>query len=92
MELSVRYMLELRDIAGLKEETLVIDNDSSVLDLLGTLFSRYPAIQTVLVDKRTEPSAPRVTVLVNGRNVKFLNGLQTPLSPGDLVCVQPATR
>jgi MoaD family protein len=91
MELNVRYMLELRDIVGFKEEKLDVQGDSTLQDLVGLLFQRYPAIETALVDKRISPT-PRIRILVNGRDVKFLQGFQTPLSSGDLVCVQPATR
>ncbi|MHB0870929.1 MAG: MoaD/ThiS family protein [Chloroflexota bacterium] len=92
MELNVRYLLELRDISGIREEKLLIRNDSTVQDLLEQLFERYPAIQTAVVDRRGSPPVPRVRILVNGRDTKFLRGMQTPLAQGDLVSVQPATR
>ena len=92
MELSVRYILELRDIAGVKEEKLAVGDGSTIQDLLSFLFERYPDMRTVLVDKTFGQATPRVRVLVNGRDMRFLNGFQTPLVAGDLVCVQPATR
>ncbi len=92
MELSVRYLLELRDIAGLREEELRIRDASTVQDLLVQLFERYPAMQAAVVDKGAATPVPRVRILVNGRDTKFLRGMQTPLAQGDLVSVQPATR
>ncbi len=92
MELSVRYILELRDIAGVKEEKLAVRDGSTIQDLLSFLFDRYPDMQTVLVDKTSGNPTPRVRILVNGRDMKFLSGFQTPLAAGDLVSVQPATR
>ena len=91
MELSVRYMLELRDVVGFREEVIDIEASSTVQDLLARLFERYPALESALVDKRAR-SAPRMRILVNGRDMRFLKGFETPLAPGDLVCVQPATR
>jgi MoaD family protein len=32
---------------------------------------------------------PGIAVLVNGRNIRFLQGLETPLGPGDRVAILP---
>lgn len=92
MELSIRYLLELRDISGVKQEVLTVDDGISVEDLLGELLGRYPGMKSILTDKRTGALLPRVKVLVNGRDVRFGGGLQTKLAAGDLVSVLPAMR
>lgn len=92
MELSVRYVLELRDIAGVKQETLALDDGANVEDLLSFLLGRYPDMKSILTDKRTGALLPRVKVLVNGRDVRFVSGLQTKLAAGDLISVLPALR
>ncbi|GAA4218622.1 MoaD/ThiS family protein [Streptosporangium sp. NBC_01639] len=57
-------------------------------ELIGDLESRHPGLRDRLVDK----GALRrfVNVYLNDEDVRFLGGLETPLSDGDTVTVLPA--
>lgn len=62
---------------------------STVGQLLAALLSRFGA------DLRRELMTPEeklktgIAILVNGRNINFLQGLETPLNPGDKVTIIP---
>ena len=56
-------------------------------ELLTELGRRFPALQPILTEQRA--GRPYVKVLVNGRLIDQLQGLDTPLEPGDTVGVFP---
>ncbi|GIH74833.1 MoaD/ThiS family protein [Planobispora longispora] len=61
---------------------------ATLQELIGDLESRHPGLQARLVDQ----GALRrfVNVYLNDEDVRFLGGLETPLSDGDTVTVLPA--
>ena len=59
-----------------------------VAEAVGQLESAYPALVPVLRDEEGA-LRPRVSVYVNDRHVRFLQGLETPLEDGDEVYVLP---
>ena len=48
MQIRMRYFASLREITGLHEEALHIEDEASVLDVRGLLLKRYPALESVL--------------------------------------------
>jgi MoaD family protein len=92
MDLSIRYVLELRDIAGVKQEHITLNDGSNVEDLLGHLLKRYPGMKPILCNMKTGALQARVKVLVNGRDSRFINGMQTKLATSDVISILPALR
>ena len=60
---------------------------ATVGELLAELGRRFPALRPILEQQRE--GRPYVKVLVNGRLADQLQGLDTPLGPGDTVGVFP---
>ena len=62
-------------------------------DTLGALIARlnaeYPGLRDRLLDPTGDPRS-FVNLYVNGEDVRFLDGLATPLQPGDEVSIVPA--
>lgn len=62
---------------------------ATVAQLLAALTSRYGETfrrELMTPEGRLKPG---IAVLVNGRNINFLQGLDTSLSPGDKVTIVP---
>jgi MoaD family protein len=58
-------------------------------DVLHDLFARYPSLQEQIL--APEGGLTRfVNVFVNDQDVRYLNGLHTPVSGGDMVVLLPA--
>jgi sulfur-carrier protein len=58
-------------------------------DVLADLFSRYPSLQEQIL--APEGGLSRfVNAFVNDQDVRYLNGLQTPVGGGDTVVLLPA--
>lgn len=87
MSVRVRIPTPLRSATDGASEVSV--ESSSVAHVLNELESRYPSIKGRL---RDESGALRrfVNLYVNGEDVRFLDGLDTSLKPGDEVSIIPA--
>ena len=85
--MDVQYFATFRDLAG--ERARRIDEPpATVGELLQALAGRYGAAFRRAVFDGDRLSAI-VIILVNGRNVHFTGGLDTPLAPDDQVSIFP---
>ncbi|MEU9886528.1 MoaD/ThiS family protein [Sphaerisporangium sp. NPDC051017] len=86
MAIEVRIPTILRTYTG--GEKSVSGAGATLSDLIGDLESRHPGIKERIVD---ESGLRRfVNVYLNDEDVRFLGGLDTPVSDGDTVTVLPA--
>ncbi len=86
MRVEVRLLQELYFEAGRRHRLIVeLPEDATVSDLL----SRLPeAVRKRVLEAPGRLRWPAV-VLVNGRRIDFLEGLETRLHDGDVVVVSP---
>mgnify|MGYP005865559273 CR=1 FL=1 len=87
MAVSVRIPTPLRQMTG-GERTVEVDG-GTLEQCLNALEERYPGIKARLVDDRGE-LRQYVIVYVNGEDVRFLQGVRTPVQEGDEVSIVPA--
>jgi len=73
------------EVGGAKE---VPASGGNVRELLDDLMAQFPALRAQLV--RDEEIAPFVNVYVEGEDVRTLDGLDTPVTPGQTVILLPA--
>jgi molybdopterin synthase sulfur carrier subunit len=71
------------------KEEVDLAQASNVRALLKTLCRSQERRQRIFDEQGNV--RPEITILKNGRNILFLNGLDTELSAGDLVAVFPPT-
>ncbi len=83
-EVTVRLFANIREIIGSPELKL---SAHSIGELLDWLVAMHPALQHVLFDDGGLRSY--ITVLVNGRNVRDIEGVRTALADGDEVAIFP---
>jgi molybdopterin converting factor small subunit len=82
----VRIPPQLRqEVGGARE---VPAAGANVRELLDDLMERFPALRSQLVED--EEIAPFVNVYVEGEDVRTLDGLDTPVEPGQTVILLPA--
>ncbi|MGE5542742.1 MAG: MoaD/ThiS family protein [Bacillota bacterium] len=81
---SVRAIMWMAEVLGGREHTVVLSEGSSVADLLDALERRYgPGFAEAVYDPGTRETGSKAQVLVNGRNIAFLEGRRTRLADGD---------
>jgi len=88
MRVKVKFFSNFRDKAG----TAVTEIDAADTgDLLAKLVKWNEALKgTLLKETISGPEIKSgVTVMLNGRNVRFLDGLDTELEEGDTVAIFP---
>lgn len=87
MAIKVRVPTPLRSYTGGASE--VATSGSSLAEAIRTLDGQFPGIRERVCDETGELRR-FVNVYVNGEDVRFLQGLTTPLKEGDEVSIVPA--
>ncbi|RXA16820.1 MoaD/ThiS family protein [Methanosarcina sp. MSH10X1] len=89
-EVKIKLFANLREKAGISELQLSGEN---VLDALLSLTEKYPDLKSLIFEKPEESETPvmcsSINVLINGNNVRHLEGLDTLLSDTDELAVLP---
>jgi MoaD family protein len=87
MAVTVKIPTQLRSVTGGDSETAV-DGATTVGDVLDGLYERYDGLR----DRIAEDGDLRrfVNVYVGGEDIRFLEGLDTPVEDGDEVTILPA--
>jgi molybdopterin synthase sulfur carrier subunit len=85
---TVKLSASLRAAAGVKEVPVPWTPQMNVRDLLLALGARSPALAERLLDA-DQGLNKGMQVLVNGRHIDFLSGLDTPISATDSVMLIP---
>jgi MoaD family protein len=88
MAVTVKIPTQLRSAAGGEAETQV-DGAATVQDVLDGLYARHGELRERLSDE--DGSLRRfVNVYVAGEDIRFLDGLQTPVVDGSELTILPA--
>jgi molybdopterin synthase sulfur carrier subunit len=83
----VRIPIALRKITA--DQHSVSADANSILECVESLEASYPGLKERLCDEAGEIRR-FVNIYVNGEDVRFLQGLTTPLKDGDEVSIVPA--
>ena len=85
--MTVKYFGQIRELVrGLKEEPWR-QPESDVRALLTAIGKRHKPLEKRLWEGNQVSST--MIILVNGRSIDFLNGIETPLKSDDIVDVFP---
>ena len=90
MSINVKFFAIFRDLLGLKELQLEAGSkeDLKLIDLLESLFQRFGEnFRSKILENGN--IRPKVNIMINGRNIKFLDGVNSPLKDGDIVAIFP---
>lgn len=87
MAVAVKIPTPLRGLT--KNQDRVQADGSSLAEAINGLDGTFPGLKERLCDEQGELRR-FVNVYVNGEDVRFLSGLQTPLKQGDEVSIVPA--
>ncbi len=90
-EVKVKLFANLREAAGTSELLL---SGEKVIDVLLSLTEKYPGLKDLIFEKPEGTDeipvlCGSINVLINGNNVRHLEGLDTLLSDADEVAVLP---
>lgn len=90
-EVRIKLFANLREAAGTSELLL---SGEKVIDVLLSLTERYPELKNLIFEKPDgDDESPvlcgSINILVNGNNVRHLEGLDTDLNDADEIGILP---
>ncbi|MEM3506389.1 MAG: MoaD/ThiS family protein [Candidatus Bathyarchaeia archaeon] len=90
-KVNIRFATYMRDfIGGKKEVALELPPSSTIKTLIEELSNRFEkSFKEKIIDSKTGKLQQHVIILVNGREITFLNGLETTLNDNDEVAFIP---
>lgn len=86
MTITVKVFGGLRELAASSAITVSLPLGTTITDLLVVLHRRIPALHEKL---ETGLADGYINILLNGRNIRFLDGLRTRLPAGATVAFLP---
>lgn len=87
--MQVRIFATLRPLVGAREVEVEVRAGDTVRSVLEGLGDAYPALYERILDEDGRIKSS-IHVLVNGRSVKYLQGLDTAIGDGDRLSLFPA--
>lgn len=90
MNVKVRTILALKKIIGSGEVDLTIPEGSTLEEVIATLVNRAgDELTSQLYEPKSNTLRPYIRLMVNGRDIAFLNRMETVLQNGDEVLILP---
>jgi molybdopterin synthase sulfur carrier subunit len=87
---KIYTILTLKQILGQREFEVSIQEESTVKDLLSWMIERWgDELSPHLFQPESDRVLPHIRLLVNGRDIQFLNGVDTILRDGDEFSMLP---
>ena len=88
MKVHVRFFAYLAETVGRKEKFEIGIEEGSTVTHLVKLLTHDSRVKKGMLDENNALK-PDVTILKNGREIKFLSGMETLLEPGDEISIFP---
>ena len=89
MAITVKFVGALRHVSGAGELALDCKGDISIRALINEITKEMPVLKRSLIDQQLEDPRPNALILVNGKEISVLNGLETKLKDGDEIVLVP---
>ena len=88
MPLTLKFIGALRQISGKTQLTVNFQEGMSLKDLVTKISQEMPQLEKTFSDQLND-SRSNALILVNGREISVLNGLETKLNDGDEIVFIP---
>jgi len=89
MAITVKFVGALRHFSGMNKLALNCEVCLSIKELVNKVTEELPQLKRSLIDQQFDDPRPNALMLVNGREISVLNGLETQLQDGDEVVLVP---
>jgi molybdopterin synthase sulfur carrier subunit len=87
--IRVRIFATLRQLVGQSEVEVPLQSGATVREVLAQLAEQHPALGERLFDGEGNLQSS-INLLINGRNISFLDGLDTTVHESDRLALFPA--
>jgi molybdopterin synthase sulfur carrier subunit len=86
MSITVKFFANFRELVGQRQ---VVMSAEDVGSLLGKLTNDFQKLKGEFYEPGSKKLRSTVNILVNGRRIDLLQGMNTPLKEGDTVAIFP---
>ena len=87
--MQIKLFANLRAFAKDGRVHLTLPHGAAVVDALEHLFALVPGLAEHVVDAESGELLPYVNIMLRGRLIRDLNGLQTPVTDSDELAIFP---
>jgi len=90
LKVNVQFFAAVRELVGLREETLELPNGGTVKNLLDLLVERHgQSLRNYIYDPKSDELRRSLQILVGDKPTSALNGLSTELTDGCVLAIIP---
>jgi MoaD family protein len=89
MVITVKLVGAFRGISGKSKLAIEFGGMVSLRKAINEIAEEVPKLKRILIDPELEDPKPNTLILVNGKEISVLNGLDTMLADGDEVVFVP---
>jgi molybdopterin synthase sulfur carrier subunit len=84
----VKFFANLKDITKRKKIRIDLKEGTTIFQLLEVLFDQFTSLRKEILTENNELKE-WIQILKNGRNIKYLNALNTKLEDADTISIFP---
>ncbi|MDI6690413.1 MAG: MoaD/ThiS family protein [Candidatus Bathyarchaeota archaeon] len=89
MVVTVNFIGAFRTISSRDKITIRIKDTTSIKKVVKKIVEEVPGLKRALIDPELEDPRPNALILVNGKEISVLNGLETLVKDGDEIVLVP---
>jgi len=89
MNVTIRFFGVFRNITGKNRVAIKFKATVLLKEVIKEIVEGMPRLRRTLVDPDLEDPRPNTLILVNGKEISVLNGLETMLEDGDEIVFIP---
>ena len=89
MVITIRFIGAFRNASDKDKLTITFEGKISLRKTIKEIVNELPKLKTALIDPELEDPRPNTLILVNGKEISVLSGLDTMLENGDEVVFVP---
>lgn len=89
MAVTVKLIGAFRSMSGKSKFTIAIEGVIPLGEVVKKIIKEMPKLEQTLIDPELEDPRPNTLILVNGKEIGVLNGLETIIRNGDEVVFVP---
>ncbi len=89
MKIRVHSILQLKEVLGGKDVEIIVPEGTNISGLLAGMVEIWGIVFPLISSSRQQEIHPYVRLMVNGKTIQSLNGMETILKDGDKVLLIP---
>lgn len=89
MGIKIRMLGVLKKVSGRDEVSLNLDGELKIKEIIKRILEEINTLGDVLLDPELKDPRPNTIILVNGKDINLIDGLETRIKDGDEIVLIP---